>query len=99
MNVCEEKTHISSPTWNFCIHFKSADSTSSKKPHFTYVGEISVFINFIFTYVRHFFAIFRTYTRRGLKVTVGYVTFDDLAEVILSSTSSCFKGITNCYYP
>ena len=28
-----------------------------------------------------------------------YMTFDDLAEVNLSSTSSCFKGITNRHQP
>ena len=64
-----------------------------------YEREISVLIIFNFTYVCLFFAIFRTYTRRGLRVIVGYVTFDDLAEVILSSTSSSFKGITNRHQP
>ena len=44
MNVRGEKTHVSSPTWHFCIHIKQAESTLSKKTHFTYGREISVFI-------------------------------------------------------
>ena len=47
-NVREEKTHLSGPTWTFCIHFRSAEFTLSKKAHFTYKREISVFINSTF---------------------------------------------------
>ena len=48
MNVREEKTHLSGPTWNFCIHFRNAEFTLSKKVHFSYEREISVFINSTF---------------------------------------------------
>ena len=44
MNVRGEKTHVSSPTWIFCIHIRRAEFTLSKNIHFTYEREFSVFI-------------------------------------------------------
>ena len=63
MNVCAEKTHVSSLTWNFCIQKNMVKSTLSKKSHFTLMRGIPVFISFTFTYVCQFFSPFPTYTR------------------------------------
>ena len=64
MNVSGEKFHVSSPTWNFCIHFKGAESTLIKRSHFTYERGICVLINSTFTLLRLILGVkFHVHTR------------------------------------
>ena len=48
MDVGGKKMHVSSPTWNFCIHMNVLKATLIENTHFTYERGITVFINSMF---------------------------------------------------